>query len=148
MHEMRYFVPSNHPSVDGSLDMDVIRMAASIKGVDRKSVNVPNTALWIQLIILADGASLEIKKHKKLVYINLFCFEVLQTDSVFLTVNSLYKRYSLGTPKRPLQPTWIHSIPVSTSLLRENEFQLCHNLTVAYYWAVYRQLLNERNPLN
>lgn len=148
MYQMSYLVPSNHPPVDGALDMDIMRMTASMKGVDQKFVNVPNSALWINLIMMTHGSSLEIKKYKELVYINLFCFEEQKRDIVLSAVHDLYEKYSLGKPKRPPLPTWIHSIPVATSLLRENEYQLCHKMTVSYYWAVYAQILKKRNRLN
>jgi len=145
---MAYLVPPNHPPVDGLIDHNIVRLAASIQGVDKKSVNVPNTALWVQLKLGIDGGSLEIKKQKKLVYINLFCFEAEQMDIMFGAVGALYGKYNLGTPKRPPVPTWIHSIPVAESLLQGNELRLCQKLTVSYYWAAYGQFLKKRNPLN
>ena len=148
MYQMNYLVPPGYPVPHGSYDKDIVNMTASMKGVDRKSVNVPNSALWIQLKVMLDGASFEIKKRKELVYINFFCFEADKIDSVFSTVQFFYEKYKLGTPKRPSLPTWIHSIPADYHLLQENEIQLCQKMTVSYYWALYTQLLKKRNILN
>ena len=148
MYQFAYLAPPGYPTPDGSFDKDIVNMTASIKEVDKKSVNVPNSALWIQLKLMPDGGSFEIKKRKDLVYINLFCFEAENTDSVFSAVISLYEHYKLGTPKRPPVPTWIHTIPVAEHLLRANEIQLCQKISVSYYWAVCAQLLKKRNPLN
>jgi hypothetical protein len=148
MYYVSYLVPPGHPLVKAELDKTVMEMTASLKGVDKKMVNVPNTGLCVRLKLMPDGGSIEIKKRKELVYINLFCMEAQHMDSVFGAVCNLYVNYKLGTPKRPSMPTWIHSIPVAEHLLRENELQLCHKMTVSYYWAVFAQLLKKRNPLN
>jgi len=148
MYQMAYLAPPGYPDPDGSFDKDIVNMTASIKGVDRKSVKVPNSALWIQLKLMPDAGAFEIKKRNDLVYINLFCFEAEHADNVFSAVNRLYHKYKLGTPRRPPGPNWIHTIPVAEQLLRVNEIQLCQKMTVAYYWGVYSQLLKKRNPLN
>jgi hypothetical protein len=61
---MAHPVPPTHPPVEGSVDQNIFRLAATMQRVDRKSVNMPNTALWIQLELGIDGGSLEIKKRQ------------------------------------------------------------------------------------
>ena len=148
MYPMQYLLPDGFPDADGRLDPEVTRLGASLKGVDTKGACVPNSALWLQLKVLLDGASLEIKKREQLVYINLFCLATDQVPGVLGTVQGLYDRYHLGVAKRPTTVTWIHSVPVAHHLLRENEIQLCQKLTVSFFWAVYGQRLKKQNPLN
>ena len=45
MYQMAYLAPPGHANPDGSFDRSIVNMTASIKGVDRKSVNVPNSPL-------------------------------------------------------------------------------------------------------
>lgn len=148
MYHMQYLLPDGFPAADGRLDPEATRLGASLKGVDTKGAYVPNSALWLKLKVLLDGASLEIKKREQLVYINLFCLATDQIPSVLTTVDGLYDQYRLGVAKRPTTEVWIHSVPVGHHLLRENEIQLCQKLTVSFFWAVYRQHLKRQNPLN
>ncbi|HWK03782.1 MAG TPA: hypothetical protein VNS58_09125 [Puia sp.] len=148
MYQLQYLVPPSYPLVNASLDQEIMKTCAALKGVDTKGARVPNTALSIQLIIMLDGASVEIKKRGQLVYINLFCFEALHFQTVFVQVEDFYRQYNLGIPKRPKLPTWIHSIPIANTILRENEIILCQKMTVSFFWAVYAQHLKKRNPMN
>jgi hypothetical protein len=66
----------------------------------------------LQLKVLLDGASLEIKKRDQLVYINLFCLATDQIPGVLSTVQGLYDQYHFGVAKRSTTVTWIHSVSV------------------------------------
>jgi len=148
MYQLQYFVPADQPAVNASFDKAIMEMCAKLKGVDTKSVQVPNSALSVQLKVMQDGASLEIKKRGQLVYINFFCFETQYFATVFTLVENYYKKYDLGTPKHPKIPTWIHSIPIAPAILRENEIILCQKMTVSFFWAVYAQHLKKSNQMN
>ncbi len=148
MYKMQYLVPSGFPAAKGEWDRAAVDLGASLKGVDKKWVQVPNSALRLKLAVMLDGTSLEIKKRDTLVYINLFCVDGGKADQVMTTVHGLYKRYDLGTATRPSVATWIHSIPVAHQLLRDNELELCQKLTVSFFWAVYAQHLKKQNPFN
>ena len=148
MFNMQYFVPDNYPAVNASLDKEIARMCGNLKGVDRKFVQVPNSALSIRLFVMENGSSVEIKKREQMVYTNLFCIDASHFLDIFAVVEGFYRQYNLGTPKQPKLPTWIHSIPIAHELLRENEIVLCQKMTVAFYWAVFYQQLKRRNPMN
>ena len=82
----------------------------------QKGAFEPNSALWLKLNALFDGASLDIKKRNKLVYINIFCLDIGMEFGAFAAVQGLYNRYNLGLPQRPIVEAWIHSIPVDFPL--------------------------------
>ena len=124
MFQMQYLLPKGFPAADGRFDREASLLGASLKGVDIKGAYVPNSALWLKLDVMLDGASLDIKKRDQLIYINLWIAQ------------------------RPTIGTWIHSIPVGHRLLRENEVQLCQKLTVTFFWAVFAQRMKRQNPLN
>jgi hypothetical protein len=148
MYKLQYLVPDNYPAVNASFDKDIMEMCARLRGVDKKGAPVPNSALSIQLKVMEDGASFEIKKRGQLVYINFFCFETRHFQNVFTIVEDFHRKYDLGVPKRPKIPTWIHSIPIAPTLLRDNEVTLCQKMTVSFFWAVYVQHLKKSNPMN
>jgi len=72
MYQMQYLLPDGFPAANGQLDPEVTGLGASLKNVDTKGAYVPNSALWLKLNLLLDGASLDIKKRDQLVYVNLF----------------------------------------------------------------------------
>ena len=148
MFNMQYFVPDNYPAVNASLDNEVARMCGNLKGVDKKSVRVPDSALSIRLFVTGNGSSVEIKKRDQMVYTNLFCFDASHFLEIFDVVQGFYQQFNLGIPRHPSIPTWIHSIPNGHDLLRENEIILCQKMTVSFYWAVFYQQLKRRNPMN
>ena|ERR1700754_1539093 len=148
MFNMQYFVPENYPAVNATLDKEVTKMCGNLKGVDKKSVHVPNSALSIRLLVMQNGSSVEIKKREQMVYANLFCLDSCSFLDIFSVVEGFYRQYNLGTPKHPKVPTWIHSIPIAHELLWENEIVLCQKMTVSFYWAVFYQQLKRRNPMN
>jgi hypothetical protein len=148
MYQLQYIVPNGFPAVNAAFDKDIMQMCAKLKGVDTKGALVPNSALSVQLKVMQDGASLEIKKRGQLVYINFFCFETQYFAAVFALVEDFYRKYDLGVPKHPKIPTWIHSIPIAASALRDNEVILCQKMTVSFFWAVYAQLLKKSNQMN
>jgi len=148
MYQLQYFVPANYPAVNASFDKEIMEMCAKLKDVDKKGVQVPNSALSVQLKVMQDGASLEIKKRGQLVYVNFFCFETQYFASVFAMVENFYHKYDLGAPKHPKIPTWIHSIPIAPTLLRDNEVILCQKMTVSFFGAVYAQHLKKSNQMN
>jgi len=148
MFNMQYFVPENYSAVNATLDKEIARMCGNLKGVDKKSVQVPNSALSIRLLVMDNGSSVEIKKREQMVYTNLFCFDARHFVNIFSVVENFYRVYNLGTPKHPKLPTWVHSIPIAHELLRENEIVLCQKMTVSFYWAVFYQHLKKRNPMN
>ena len=148
MYKVQYFVPDNYPAVNGSLDQAVSRMCVNLKGVDKKSVRVPNSALSIRLLVMENGSSVEIKKKEQMVYTNLFCFDSRHFMDIFSVVQGFYQQFNLGRPKHPKIPTWIHSIPIAHDLLQENEIILCQKMTVSFYWAVFAQQLKKQNPMN
>jgi hypothetical protein len=148
MFHLQYLVPDNFPEANGAWDKEVLHMCAQLKNVDRQFVQVPDSALFIRLKVLIDGASLEIKKRDKLIYINLFCFEKQYFPGVFAQVEEFYRLYKLGVPQKLTLPTWIHSIPVAADLLRDNETVLCQKMTTSYFWAVYGQSQKKRKPAN
>jgi len=148
MYQLQYLVPKNYSIVDASYDKQISEMCAKLKGVDTKGSQVPNSALSIQLKVMLNVASVEIKKRGQMVYINLFCFEPNHFQKVFLLVEDLYRAYNLGLPLRPKISTWIHSIPIAQEVLRENEIILSQKMTVSFFWAVYAQRLKRSNPMN
>lgn len=148
MFQMQYFVPEGYPRIEVPFDAEFAKMCGTLKGVDKKGAKIPNSALSVQLSVMVDGASLEIKKRDHLVSINIFCYEPTHFASVFALVEKLYSEYNLGIPKRPKTSNWIHAIPVAYDQLRENEVILCKKLTQTYFWAVFYQILKKRNPMN
>jgi hypothetical protein len=148
MFQMQYFVPEGYQAVNASLDKEISDMCARLKGVDKKDVQVPDSALSIRLFVMENGSSVEIKKRGQMVYTNLFCFDSRHFQDVFCVVEGFYLQYNLGVPRHPKIPTWIHSIPIAHNLLRENEIFLCQKMTVSFYWAVFAQQLKKSNPMN
>jgi len=148
MYHLQYFVPTGHPKMEPSFDEQIMHLCASLRGVDKKCVPFPQSALSIQLILTDDGGSFEIRKRTQLVYINIFCFEISYVEQVFSLVHKMYQQYQLGIPTRPKLPSWIHSIPINPGILQDNEVALCTKITVSFFWAAYAQLLRKRNPLN
>ena len=148
MYQLQYFVPDSHPKINADFDQDTTDMCARLKGVDTKGAAVPNSALYVKLQVMENGASLEIKKRGEPVYINLFCFEPQHFTSVFAVVEGYYRQFNLGVPHHPKLPTWIHSIPIAYARLRENELILCQKITVSFFWAVYAQHLKKSNSMN
>jgi hypothetical protein len=137
---MQYLVPEGFPDPKGQRDQEIGAQASKLKEVDRKPVRFPNSALYIHIKVFEyGGASLEIWKREDLVYINLYSLGEKYSDLVFGVVQDLYLKYKLGTPKKPKLPAYIHSIPVSAHLLRDNERLLAEKLTVEYFWAAYAQ---------
>ena len=148
MFQMQYFVPDGYPRIDVPLDNETTELTRKLKGVDKKSVPIPNSALSVQLFLMLNGASLEIKKRDQLAFINFFCFEAMNSPEVFILVEDFYKKYNLGVPKPPKLPCWIHSIPIAYDRLRENEVTLCTKVTVSFFWATFYQKLKKSNPMN
>lgn len=148
MYQLQYFVPEGYPAVNASFDQEIMEMCARLKGANAKGTQVPNSALSVQLKVMEDGASFEIKKRGQLVYINFYCFDTQHFQSVFSMVEDFYYKYTLGVPKRPKIPTWIHSIPIAPTQLRDNEGILCQKMTVSFFWAAYAQHLKKSNPMN
>jgi len=133
MFQMQYFMPDAYPRINTPLDDETTELTRKLKGVDKKSVPIPNSALSVQLFLMLNGASLEIKKRDQL---------------VFILVEDFYKKYNLGVPKPPKLPCWIHSIPIAYDRLRENEVILCTKVTVSFFWATFYQKLKKSNPMN
>jgi hypothetical protein len=146
--QMQYLLPEGFPPANGQWTREASDLGASLKGVDRKGAYVPNSALWVKLGVHPDGADFEIKKRGELVYINIFCFDQQYSANLLTIVEELYKQYGHGTVKRPTVGTWIHSVPVKHQLLRANEVELCQNLIVAFFWAVFAQWTKKIRPLS
>jgi len=147
IYQLQYLVPPGYPVVDASFDQEIVDMTAKIK-CDGKFGKVPDSALSIMVTVMENGTSIEIKKRDRLVYINFCCFEALHFQSVFTLIEDFYTRYNLGIPKRPIVPTWIHSIPIAHDILRENEIILCQKMTVSFFWGIYAQHLRRSNAMN
>jgi len=137
--QMQYLMPDGFVPPNGRFDREAAQLGASLKGVDVKGANVPNSALWVKLGVHPDGADFEIKKRGELVYINIFCYELSHKSGVLAIVQQLYNQHGLGVVKTPGVSKWIHSVPVQHHLLRPNEIELCQKLTVAFFWAVFAQ---------
>lgn len=148
MYEVQYFVPDGYPLVNALLDDETMKMCSRLKNVDTKGAQVPNSALAVQLKIIENGTLFEIKKRGQFAYINIFCFEPQDFHQLFALVENLYTQNKLGVPKRPKMPTWIHSIPIAPTILRDNEISLCQKITLSFFWALYAQRLKKSNPLN
>jgi hypothetical protein len=148
MYALQYLVPDKYPAADGSFDPAISDMCATLRSVSTRDTAVPHSALSVRLTVMLNGSTLEIKKRGQPVYMNLFCFDTSHLESMLAAAEELYRQFGLGTPKRPKVPTWIHSVPVTDSILRPNEIVLCQKMTVSFFWAVYSQRLKRSNPMN
>ena len=145
---VQYFVPAQYPPVTPVLDPEVSALCSGLKGVDREGASVPDSELFLQLKVMEDGASLEIRKSGQLVFVNFFCLEGTQIHSVYKVVKLIYRDHHLGKPRKPHISTWIHSIPFAQQILQEKEIELCQKMTVSFFWAVYAQHMKRSNTLN
>ena len=148
MLRVQYFLPEGYPTVNVPYDEAIMKMCAKLKGVDTQGAAVPNSALSVKLLIVLNGATLEVRKRGQLVYVNFFCFEPEYLDGMFVLVEAIYRERNLGTPKHPKIATWIHSIPMAHELLRDNEVLLCQKVTVSLFWAVNVQRMKKSGKLN
>ena len=135
---MEYIYPPEFPKACQPWDEETNKLAISLKNVDTKFVQIPDTHLSVRLFVFRDAASIEFQKSIFPVYTNFFNFEE-NTGGAFKMVQDFYKKYKYGTPKIPGVPTWIHSIPLRPHLLSPEETILCEKLTVCFFWAVYAQ---------
>ena len=108
MLRMQYLVPANFPEPYGELDREIADLSMSLKTVDKKWTEVPNSALRLKLNVFLDGASLEIKKRDQLVYINIFCIDGHRASEFLAVVQELYNKHNLGTIKLPAVENWIY----------------------------------------
>jgi len=145
---MQFIAPHGYPKDDLSYDPAMVQMVSNLKGVDRKKVAVPNSALSIQLLRFADGASVEIDKRGRPAFISFLCFEAKYLDQMFRNVENHYSKYELGTPTRSNKDAWIHLIPIPGPQLRESEIFLCEKMTVALFWRIYATVIVKSNPYN
>jgi hypothetical protein len=148
MYNFQLIVPHGHPKTQPSYDKEMIKMVTNLKGIDRKRVRVPNSALSIQVLRFEDGASVEIDKRDRPAFINFLCFEAKYFHQIFINVENLYKKFGLGTPVRPSMDAWIHCIPVPGPELRENEIFLCQRMTAACFLNIYARIIVKSNPYN
>jgi hypothetical protein len=143
---LEYCVPPEFITGINSHPLEIAKLRASLRWADsRPGARVPGTPLTIRLLLLLNGAGIEIDYKRELAYINFCCFQAKYANDIFELVEHFYQKYGIGTPWMPTLDKWIHPIPVAGPMPDLKHSILSQQLTVYFFWAAYWQQFTRAN---
>ena len=138
--KLEYCVPPGFISGMSTLPPAIAKLGVSLCEVDsRQGARVPGTPLTIRLLLLLNGAGIELDYNGDLAYINFCCFQAKYADDVFELVEHFYQKYGFSKPRKPSLDKWIHLVPVAGPMPDLKYSMLSQQLTVSFFWAAYWQ---------
>lgn len=139
-YRLSHFVPEGHPQVFPGRSSEVKEMMPAL--IERVTVGwtkIPNhDGLEIFVKFQKEVPILAFRKNGKEVYLHVFCNEFMVPFHAINFVFNLYAKLKLGKPEFiPTEENWIHTIPLSPSVLDKAETLLTHQITQSLFWTIY-----------